>query len=131
MPLSKYEGKIPDQGGEKGERLIFSIRQASLDAFWSREPGTLRGDFTMLRNMGTMDREDLGLEDWFPSLGPYPLKDEVLVGEACVVLMMVLRKGRYVGNLKWDITSKVPTDWANVYESGWLGMVYTINTRYE
>ena len=46
-----------------------------------------------------MDREDLGLEYWFPPLGTYPLKDEVGMGVACVVLGVSLRKGRYYGNL--------------------------------
>ena len=37
----------------------------------------VRGNLNMLRNMGTMAREELGLEYWFPPLGSYPLNDEV------------------------------------------------------
>ena len=55
---------------------------------------------TTLRNLGTMAREDLGLEDWLPPLGPYPLKYEVGVGLVCVTLRIPLRKGRYVGPLE-------------------------------
>ena len=58
----------------------------------------------MLRKMRNMAREDLELEDLLPPLGPYPLKDEVGIGVACVTLRMSLRKGRYVGHLQWDIT---------------------------
>ena len=61
----------------------------------------------MLKNMGTMDREGLTLEDWFPNLGIYHLKDEVGMVVVCVTLRMSLRAGRYVGHLMWDITRKV------------------------
>ena len=64
---------------------------------------------TTLRNLGTMAREDLGLEDWLPPLGPYPLKYEVGVGLVCVTLRIPLRKGRYVGPLEWDSMKKGPT----------------------
>ena len=66
------------------------------------------GDLTILRKMGTMAREELGLEDWFPYLGPYPLKNEVGLGVACVTVRMSLRKGRYVEHLQWDSMSKFP-----------------------
>ena len=38
----------------------------------------------MLRKMGNMAREELGLEDWLPPLVPYTLKDEVVMRVACV-----------------------------------------------
>ena len=53
----------------------------------------------MLRKMVTMVRGELGLEDWFPPLGPYLLKEEVAIGVACVTLRISIRIGRYVGNL--------------------------------
>ena len=48
------------------------------------------------------------MEDWFPPLRPYLMKDEVVMGVACVTLMISLRKGRYVGPLKWDSMRKGP-----------------------
>ena len=53
----------PTEESNKDKKFVISIRRASLDEFWSREPGTVRGDFTMLRKMGRMSREELGLED--------------------------------------------------------------------
>ena len=88
-----------NEGSDKEEKLVISIRRASLDALWIREPGTVRGNFNMLRNMGTMAMEELGLQDWFPPLGPYLLKKEVAMGVACVTLRISIRIGRYVGNL--------------------------------
>ena len=34
---------------------------------------------------------------------------------ACVTLRLSLRKGIYVGHIQWDIMSKSPTAWANLY----------------
>ena len=59
-----------DKGSEKDKKLVISIRRASLDEFWSREPGTVRGNLTMLRDMVKMAKEEIGLEDWLPPLGP-------------------------------------------------------------
>ena len=69
------KGRDPTEEINKYERLIISIRRASLDAFWSIEPGTVRDNLTMLSNMGTMSREDLSLGYCFSPLGPYPLKE--------------------------------------------------------
>ena len=62
-----------------------------------------------------MTKEDLGLEGLFPPLGTYMLKGEVGMGVACVTLRLSLRKGIYVGHIKWDSMSKYPTEWANLY----------------
>ena len=48
------KGRYPTEGRDKYGRLIISVRRASLDAIWSIELGTDRGDLTMMRKMGTM-----------------------------------------------------------------------------
>ena len=58
------------------------------------------------------------------------MKDEVGMGVACVTMRMYLRKGRYVGNLQWDIMRKFPTEWANLYGAWVLGLGDTIYSRY-
>ena len=42
--------------------LMIEIRRASLDAFWSREPGTFRGYLTMLINLIVTASEYFGLD---------------------------------------------------------------------
>ena len=63
---------------------MIAILWAPIEKFWSREAGTVRVDLTVLRKLGITAKEELRLEDWFPPLGPYPLKDEVGMGVACV-----------------------------------------------
>ena len=71
---------------------MIRIRRASLYKFWSRELGTIRGNFTMLGETGTTAREELGLEGWLPPLGPYLLKDEVGMGVECFTLRISFKK---------------------------------------
>ena len=109
------KGRYQAEGSEKDEKLVIAKRRTSLDILRIREPGTLRGNLTMLSNMGKMSREELGLEYWLPPLGTYPLKDEVSIVVVCVTLRMYLRKGRYVGHLQWESMRKVPISWSNLY----------------
>ena len=50
------KGRGMTNGSYKYEILITAIRRASLDGFWSREPGTVRGNLKIMRNMGKIDR---------------------------------------------------------------------------
>ena len=54
------KGRYTAEGSNRYEGLIITIRQASLDVFWSRKQGTVRGNLTMLRNMIMMSREEIG-----------------------------------------------------------------------
>ena len=83
----------------------------------------------MVRKMGMMAREELGLGYWFPPLRPYLLKDEVGLGVACTAFSISLSKGMYSDRLQWDSMRKDPTAWANLYGSGVLGMGDTIYAR--
>ena len=99
---------------------MITIWRASLYAFWSQEPGTVKGNLTIMRNMGMMTKEELGLEGLFPLLVSYHLKERVLMGVTRVTIRFSLRKRRYVGKLQWYIMRKSPTAWANIYGAGVL-----------
>ena len=68
---------------------MITIWRESLDAFCSQDPGAVRGNPTILRKMGMMTKEELGLEGLFPPLDTYPLKGEMLMGVACVTLIFL------------------------------------------
>ena len=72
--LRNIQGRDPNKQ-EKGEmRLMVSIRRDTLDAFWIRELGTFRCNLTMVKTLSNVAREELGLEEWLPPLGPYILQ---------------------------------------------------------
>ena len=54
--FGNMKGRDPSEGSDKDKKLVISIRRASLDAFCSREPGTVIGNLNMLRKIGTMAR---------------------------------------------------------------------------
>ena len=83
----------------------------------------------MIRKMIGMAIGDLCLEEWMLRLIPYPLTYEVGMIIICVTLRLSLQKGRYVGNLQWDIMRKAPTEWKKIYGAGTLGMGDTVFLR--
>ena len=62
-------------------------------------------------------------------MGTYTLKDEVGMVVVRVTLRNYLRRGRCVGNLKWDIMRQEPTPWDNLYGAIVLGVGETILQR--
>ena len=53
--------------------------------------------------------EVLGLIEGLPDMGPFPLRYEIWMGGACYTLILYTRKGKYAGNLQWNIMRKSPT----------------------
>ena len=104
------KGRYPNRLIQEYDRFIITIWRALVDAFWSQKPGTVRINLTMLRNMGMMVKEYLGLEGWFPLMGTYTLKYKVGDGIDMCNLIFSLIKGGYVGHLQWDIISSSPTE---------------------
>ena len=122
--------RYPNREIQENDRLMIAIWREFLAAFWSRWSGTVGINLTMLRNMGMMFKEQLGLEGWFPLLGPYTLKYKMGMGLACVTLRLLPRKGVHVEHLQQYIMRKSPTEWGNIYGYGLLGMSDTIFTRF-
>ena len=65
---------------------MVSIRISTLITFWIRKLGTVRGNLSVVKKMRKSAREELGLEQWLPLLGPYPLKDEVGISLDCTTM---------------------------------------------
>ena len=48
-----------------------------MDAFWIREPGTVKGKFTMVNRLGKVEGGELLLGTWITPMRPYTLVDDV------------------------------------------------------
>ena len=103
---------------KKDGRLLVTIRRDTLDEIEIREPGTVKGNLMMVKRLGKMAGDELGLETWLPPMGPSPIVDELGVGLACTTLIFSLRKGRHTEHLQWDPINKAPTVQTNLYKSG-------------
>ena len=67
--FKNMKGIYPNSLRQEYNTLMIAIWRSSLDAFWSRYPGTVRGIITNMRKMGIMAKEELGLEGLLPPLG--------------------------------------------------------------
>ena len=103
------QGGDPDPQVEGDIILMVSIRTATFDAFWSREPGTFRGNFITVKILRKVAREELGLKEWTPLLSTHPLTDKVGMSLDCNTLRLSLIKGRHTDHMKWDSMRKAPT----------------------
>ena len=82
-------------------RLLVTIRRDTLDEYWSREPGTVKGNLTMVKRLGKVAGYELGMETWLPPLVTYPIVYEVWMSLACTTLILSLRKGIHGEHLQW------------------------------
>ena len=69
--------------------MIRTIRRANVDAFWSREPGTVEATRRESRNILVVGNR-LGLENVLPVMGPFPLIDTQGMGIAVSILLRSL-----------------------------------------
>ena len=64
------QGRDPDALSKKDMRLLAKIRRATLDTFWSRESGTVKGNLTIVKRLGKVESDELRMETWLPPMVP-------------------------------------------------------------
>ena len=107
--------RYPDAMYVKDGILLIKIIRAPLDELWSREPGMVKSNSTMVKSLGKVEGNELGMWTWLPPMGPFQIVDELGTSLAGTTLRFYLRKVRQGEHLKWDFMRKVPTVWANLY----------------
>ena len=109
--------------GDADIRLLMTIRCATLDAFWAREPSTVEG--TRRDSKKTMEiSQSLSLDDTLPEMGPFALKDTKGMGLAVCILIRSLDKGRHQSTLQYESVRKLHSVYSNV----WHAFKHTITT---
>ena len=102
-------------------RLLKCIRRVNLDAFWAREPGTIRGVLDEAKR-GLSIASQLGFaHSLFPSRGPFPLEDSFGIGAAVVIVQRSLAKGKYSTNVQYETIRKFRAAASNIYNSSVKG----------
>ena len=64
----KIQDRDPATLSEKYMQIWVNIRRATLDAFWIREPGTVKGKLTMVKRLGTVTGDKLVLDTCLPHI---------------------------------------------------------------
>ena len=64
------QGRDPDVLSEKYMILLVIIRRDTLDEFLSMEPGTVKGNLTIVKRLGKVESDELRMETWLPPMVP-------------------------------------------------------------
>mmetsp|Transcript_35888 Transcript_35888/g.85574 ORF Transcript_35888/g.85574 Transcript_35888/m.85574 type:complete len:423 (+) Transcript_35888:1865-3133(+) len=103
----------------KDTMTLITIRRASLDALWAREPGTVQGNLSRAvrdhREAAAVCSLERGELPYLPSP---ELKDRVGMTSAVYVLQASRRAGQYVRNVQYETVRKSATWIGNMYEAG-------------
>ncbi len=103
-----------------------------MDAFWSREPGTIRGVLGEAKR-GLAIASSLGFaHSLFRPRGPFPVLDTMGMGVAVVMLQRSLNPGKYAKNVQFETVRKFRAADSNIYHSsvdGQGAMVMAKDTR--
>ena len=110
--------RAPNPRKESDVTTLMYIRRATLDAFWSRTPGTVTSNLSRLRVDYKKGMEVLSIDCPLPVLGTDSLDDEVGMGPMLLMLHATLRSGRYASTLQFDTARRTLTWVNNAYEAG-------------
>eukprot|EP00980_Cylindrotheca_fusiformis_P031013 scaffold25703_cov171-Cylindrotheca_fusiformis.AAC.2 len=106
----------PVPGALEDDRLLIFIRQANLDAFWSREPSTVAANLSQARRLEVMG-DEVGIKSMSPAMGPFPLEDTFGMKAAYAVLRRSLDPGKTEDTVQFATARKMRSTFSNVYHS--------------
>ena len=78
----------------------------------------VKNNLMTLKGIYEVGDEVLGLVEGLTDMGPFPSRYEIGMRLDCYNLILYMRKGKYVDDLKWDSMRKYPISWRNIYEAG-------------
>jgi hypothetical protein len=104
------------------ESLEF-IRRGVIDAFWSREPSTVKSNLYEAKR-GAKSARRFGFPEGSgtPPMGPFPLSDEFGMKAAMLVLDRSLDPGKYADYVQWETFRKARSAVTNVSQAGVSGL---------
>jgi len=104
-----------DPSGEGDDMALCIIRRINLDAFWSREPSTLKANIGQLNTLITLC-EGQGFSPHLPARGPFPVEDTVGYSVAFGMLAQSLRAGRHSRSYtQFGTIRKLRSAFSNLY----------------
>jgi hypothetical protein len=106
----------PLPGNRKDKFLLQCVRRASLDAFWGREPSTVRANLSGAKRLETIG-ESVGIQGVSPPLGPYSTEDTMGMGLAVCILIRSLDPGRTEELIQFSTARYLRSVYSNVYHA--------------
>ena len=105
-----------------------TIRRASLDVFWGRDPSTVttnrNGDIKIYKIS-----VDLGLENLFTEMGPFALEDNLGMGIVTCLLRRSLDSDKYRETLQFETVRKLRSVYSNIWHSSRATLTTSVMAR--
>ena len=115
--LRNIQHRDPDPGRRQDRNLLVGIRRANIDAFWGRSTGTINNNRNNLRRLVEIARDDFGMENVLPDMGPHDIVDNWGMGLAVTLLGKSLDKGIYGPTVQFDTARKLRSAYSNLWGS--------------
>ncbi len=116
------KGRKARTTNEKDLLLLKCIRRVNLDAFWAREPGTVRSQLSGTL-AGVRMSEKVGLDPEFMARGPFPSVDTMGYGVAIQMVLKSTEDGKNNRDYQqFDTIRKLKSAHSNIHESSMLGV---------
>ena len=121
----------PEHGDARDDWTLLCIRRAILDAFWSRETSTVRGNLNRLKLDYQSAMSTFSMACPLPTLGSDEVEDKVGMSGALIMLNASLRQGKNVAShLQADSTRKTVSWLNNVYgASSWASSEMVLSNQ--
>jgi hypothetical protein len=103
-------------GNRKDKLLLQCIRRASLDAFWAREPSTVRANLRGARRLEEIG-DTVGMTSVTPPMGPYTTDDSFGMGLAVCVLLRTLDPGKTEDLIQFSTARNLRSVFSNIYHA--------------
>eukprot|EP00980_Cylindrotheca_fusiformis_P023557 scaffold10595_cov116-Cylindrotheca_fusiformis.AAC.1 len=98
------------------DKLLRFIRQANLDAFWSRESSTVAANLSQARRLEEMT-DEFNVAAFIPEHGPFPLEDTFGMLMAVGVLRRSLDPGKTEETIQFATARKIRSAFSNAYHT--------------
>ena len=112
----------PDELFGPDKRFGAFIIQANIDAFWSRQPSTVRANLREARRIDIEYAREFHIPSFTPPMGPFPLEDVQGMSTAVVILRRSLEKGKYEDKVQPNTFRKPQSTISNVTRAGVQGL---------
>lgn len=111
-------GRNPGAEMVRDRKILIAIRRAILDAFWGRATHTVRNNKNTLRRFHEIGAQELGLPEFLPPMGPFPLNDLWGMKQAVATLVRSMDQGKYKNTLQFDTVRKCRSTYSNCWAAG-------------
>ena len=123
-------GRSPMNEKAEDVRILSSIRRVNLDAFWSREAGTVMKNLHEARRaLRICSAFQLPSSVPFGSMGPYPLEDSFGMAEAILMLERSTEPGKNAETIQFGTMRKMRSMFSNIHHASAKGQAARVMAK--